>query len=130
MSDIHPSGWYQDPTGQGEARFWNGTSWTESVNRGGIVLNVVIDPAHAQLPPVPGTQVSVPPPPSPSNVQATSNGSSGSFLAVLAGVVVVILLGVLMYAVFSGDSDDTPTTPPAPTEPAPAPEPTEAPSDG
>ena len=49
-----PSGWYQDPTGQGDARYWSGTAWTESVDRGGAVVNVAIDPSQAQTPPAAG----------------------------------------------------------------------------
>lgn len=119
MSAGFPSGWYRDPTGQGDARYWNGVSWTESVNRGGVVLNVGIDPSQAQVPPAPGTQVSVPPP--PSTVQQQSSGPSRSLLGVIFGVGVVFLIVILAYAVISGDSDgdDTPTPDAPPAEPAP-----------
>ena len=119
MSAGFPSGWYRDPTGQGEARYWNGTSWTESVNRGGVVLNVGIDPSQAEVPPAPGTQVSVPPP--PSTVQQEGGGSSRSLLGVLFGVGVVFLIVILAYAILSDDSDgdDTPTPDAPPAEPAP-----------
>jgi hypothetical protein len=119
MSTGFPSGWYRDPTGQGDARYWNGVSWTESVNRGGVVLNVGIDPSQAQVPPAPGTQVSIPPP--PSTVQQESNSSSRSLLGVMIGVGVVFLIGILMYAIISNnsDGDDTPSPGSTPTEPAP-----------
>ena len=55
MSAAFPPGWYQDPTAQGDARYWNGSGWTESVNRGGSTVNVPIDPSQAQVPPVAGT---------------------------------------------------------------------------
>ena len=119
MSAACPSGWYQDPTGQGEARYWNGASWTESVNRGGVIGNAAIDPSQAVIPPVPGTQVSIPPP--PSTVQKDSDSSSPSFLGVIFGVGVVFLIGILMYAIISdeSDGDDTPSPGSTPTEPAP-----------
>ena len=30
-----PAAWYKDPSGRYEMRYWNGTSWTEHVSRGG-----------------------------------------------------------------------------------------------
>jgi hypothetical protein len=30
-----PSGWYADPSGRFEIRYWDGESWTEHVSRGG-----------------------------------------------------------------------------------------------
>ncbi len=138
MSDANPVGWYQDPTGQGDARYWNGASWTESVNRGGVTTNVAIDPSQAQLAPAPGTQVSIPPPPTQS---ASGGSSSSSSMGLVVGIIVVILIGALIYAFVNNDSSDSPTpgtdTPatseaPATTE-APAateaPAPSEAPAD-
>ena len=130
MSTTSPPGWYRDPTGQGDARYWNGASWTESVDRGGVIVNAGIDPSHAVTPPVPGTQVSIPPPPSP--VQRQSDNSSPSLLAVMLGVGVVFLIGILMYAIISNDSDGDDTPPPGPTPEEPAPEEpaTDDPADG
>ena len=121
MSAASSPGWYRDPTGQGDARYWNGASWTESVNRGGIVLNAGIDPSQALVPPVPGTQVSVPPP--PSTVQSRDSGSSRSLLSVIFGVGAVFLIVIVMYAIISNnsDGDDTPSPDSTPTE-EPAPE--------
>jgi serine/threonine kinase PknH len=33
--DLPRSGWYADPTGRYEMRYWDGTRWTEHVGRGG-----------------------------------------------------------------------------------------------
>ncbi|MEL0283547.1 MAG: DUF2510 domain-containing protein, partial [Ilumatobacter sp.] len=30
-----PSGWYADPSGRFELRYWDGDQWTEHVSRGG-----------------------------------------------------------------------------------------------
>jgi len=130
MSAAFPSGWYRDPTGQGDARYWNGSSWTQSVNRGGVTLNVGIDPSQAMIPPVPGTQVSIPPP--PTTVQNESDSASRSWLGVIFGVGVVFLIGILMYAIISNDSDgdDTPSPGSTPTEPAPEEPAPEAPAEG
>jgi len=130
MSAACPPGWYRDPTGQGDARYWNGASWTESVNRGGVTLNAGIDPSQALVPPVPGTQVSIPPP--PPTVQNKSDSSSRSVMGVIFGVGVVFLIGILMYAVISNnsDGDDTPSPDSTPTEPAPEEPAPEAPAEG
>lgn len=110
-----PPGWYQDPTGQSQGRYWNGTTWTQMSNRGGTTVNLPIDPAIAELPPVPGTQVMAPVPPS----RGSSSRSSG-------GVIIAVVVGLLLVlAVFVALSDDpTDTQPPgegtAPAEDAPA----------
>jgi len=124
-----PAGWYQDPTGQGDARYWNGTAWTQSVDRSGTTLNIAIDPTLAQQPPVPGTQVQIPTPASAPQtvVQQTSSSSP---LGTIIGVVAVVLLVIVVIAFIgnSDSSDDTPTpgtdAPPAeaPATEAPAPE--------
>lgn len=124
-----PAGWYRDPTGQGDARYWNGTVWTQSVDRAGTTLNIAIDPSAAQQPPVPGTQVQAP---QPAPQMVVQQSSSGSPLATIIGVVVVVLLVIVVLAFIgnSDSSDDTPApgtnAPPAeaPAEPAP-----EAPAD-
>lgn len=128
---ITPAGWYQDPTGQGDARYWNGVAWTQSVDRSGTTADIAIDPALAQQPPTPGTQVQAPTPAAPAP-QTVVQQSSGSPLGTIVGVVVVILLVIVVLA-FIGNSnaDDTPVpgsdNPPAE---APAEEPApDAPSD-
>jgi len=30
-----PAGWYADPSGRFELRYWDGTAWTEHVSRAG-----------------------------------------------------------------------------------------------
>ena len=128
-----PSGWYQDPTGQGDSRYWNGTAWTQSVNRGGAVVNVAIDPSQAQTPPVPGTQVAapaqqyVPPPPQPAPTVQVTDSSHHSVLGFIFGSMLVLFFVVLIYAIVSNSDSggDTPT--PGTNAPAeePAPEPAE-----
>ena len=128
MNAAFPPGWYQDPTAQGDARYWNGSSWTESVNRGGTTFNAPIDPAQAQLVPVPGTQVSIAPP--PTEVQTGGGGSSGgSMMGIILGLLAVVLIGFVIYALVSNDDSDTPT-PGTDAPPATAPPATDAPADG
>jgi hypothetical protein len=119
-----PAGWYQDPSGQGDARYWNGVSWTESVDRGGVTVNVPIDPSQAQVPPVPGTQVSVPRPVAGTQTVNVSSPSRSPMGAIL-GVLFVGFAIVLIFAIVSNNdsSDDSPTpgsTPAAPATEAPA----------
>jgi hypothetical protein len=119
-----PPGWYQDPTGQSEGRYWNGTTWTQMSNRGGQTINIPIDPTTAQTPPVPGTQVRPPHPPPTSG--AASSGSSGG---VIIALVVGLLLMVTVVVALDDDSpDDTPSDGSVPAEEAPAD--TEAPAEG
>ncbi len=121
-NSTSPAGWYQDPTGQGDARYWNGASWTESVDRGGATVNVPIDPSQALVPPLAGTQVSIPSPASGNqSVNVTSNRRS-PVGAIIGGVFVVLAIVAILVIVSNNDSsDDTPTT----SEPA-----TDAPADG
>lgn len=116
-----PAGWYQDPTGQGESRYWNGVSWTQSVNRGGATVNVPIDAAQAEQPPAPGTMMAAPAPPAqPATVVEQS--SSHSALGTIIGVVVALFAVVVLLAVIgnaTADDSPTPGTEPAPAEEAP-----------
>lgn len=124
--DVQPPGWYRDPTGQGDGRYWNGASWTEAVDRSGTSVDVPIDPTWAQVPPTPGTQIAKPIPYTTTyNVQESP--SSGSPWGAIIGFTVVVLAAIVIYAVATGDSsDDTP--PPDGTEVPAAPE-VEAPAD-
>jgi hypothetical protein len=121
-----PAGWYQDPAGQGDGRYWNGTAWTDSVNRGGVSANVPIDPAQAQQAPFPGTQVQHPVPvaapyvPRPVTVVA-SPPTQHSPIAAILGVVAIIFFVILMViAISDGSSEESPETEPTATPEAPA----------
>ena len=116
-----PPGWYRDPTGQGDARYWNGASWTEAVVREGRQSNVPIDPATAQQSPLPGTQVQLPPIAADNDRDSGSTGSSGG--VIIALVIALLLIVVVVWEVSSGDSSVD--SPPPDTEVAPA---TEAPT--
>jgi uncharacterized RDD family membrane protein YckC len=54
-SGTQPSGWYPDPSGRHQHRFWDGAAWTKHVADRGVPG---IDEPHRPAPPV------VPPPPS------------------------------------------------------------------
>jgi len=106
-----PAGWYQDPTGQGEGRYWNGSSWTQSVNKGGQTVNVPIDPSQAETPPVAGTQQAAPAPAAQQTQPTTVvQQSSHSALGTIIGVVVALFAVVVILAVIgNATSDDSPT---------------------
>lgn len=36
MTQGHPAGWYPDPTGRADQRYWDGTVWTDDVSRAGV----------------------------------------------------------------------------------------------
>lgn len=110
-----PPGWYQDPTGLGEARYWNGSSWTQMTSRDGETTNMPIDPSMAQMAPVPGTQRQ---PPVPPRVEPSSTGSSGGLI--IAIVIGLILFVAVLVAVGDESVDDSPAPGDSvPTEQAP-----------
>ena len=102
-----PSGWYRDPTGQGEARYWNGVAWTDSVNRGGVTVSVPIGADQAGLPPAPGTEVQVAAP----VAAATETTPRRSPLAVIFGILAVVLLVVVIVLLVTDDDGDDPAPP-------------------
>lgn len=124
------AGWYRDPSGQGDARYWDGQQWTDSVSVGGQTGSAPMDPARLTVPPAPGTEYTspAPRPAGGQNVTVQSSGGGPSAGAVLAGIAVLVAVVALVIALTrDGDStDDEPTTEtPATEQPAD----TEAPSE-
>lgn len=120
MTTNTPAGWYHDPTGQGDGRYWNGVSWTEAVDRAGTTYNVPIDPSLAQVPPTPGTQIAQPMPQAVPQTVNVSSSKSSPWGAIIGGLVAVIAIIALIVALTNSSSDDTPTPgTDAPAEPAP-----------
>lgn len=130
------AGWYRDPTGVAEGRYWDGSSWTESINSGGVTLNAPVDAATAHIPPVPGTEFLARPvaattrsqPPEPGR----STGGSGAALGAIAIVAILAILAAVF--IFGGSDDDDPVPTDVPTtqvvpEPDPQPEPDGTPVD-
>ena len=111
MSDQNPTpaGWYHDPFGQGDGRYWNGIQWTDANSRGGVTLNLPPDPTQATIPPVPGTELRAPvpatatPPPAPPQRSAAP---------IIIGLLLVVAVAIGLFFLLTNDSgDDTPTTP-------------------
>lgn len=42
------AGWFPDPTGRAELRWWDGTTWTEHVSTGGVVSSAPLTPAQEE----------------------------------------------------------------------------------
>jgi len=153
MTDSTPpqmlAGWYSDPAGIGDARYWNGSMWTNSISSDGVTLNVPIDADKTQVPPVPGTEFTAPParqsmppqtpapPPTVSPPLSTAapehRKSSGGMATAIVVLAIAIIAAVALAVTFGGnDSDDEPgpTDGPAPTDaPAETPAPAEAPAE-
>jgi hypothetical protein len=129
MTQASAPGWYRDPTGSYEFRYWDGSRWTNQVSTGGTAGADPnpLDLSVATTPPAPGSAAPGSQPGAPPQIQVTQKGggsSIGSIVGVILGIVaIVILIFVLMN--LSGDDDaDSPTEPPATTE-----APSEPPSD-
>jgi hypothetical protein len=108
------AGWYQDPTGHGDGRYWDGQRWGDQINRNGVTVTSPIDPAVAQTPPAPGTEYVATPATATPASQAPPASSGGNALGpVLAGVALVIAI-IALVLVISGDDDsdkdEEPTT--------------------
>jgi hypothetical protein len=119
-STVSPAGWYADPSGQGEARYWNGVAWTQSVSRGGVEVESPLNPSQVSIPPAPGTGVAPP-------VKTQSVGVSSSRrspLGVIVGVFTVLLIVVLIVVLVN--DGDSPAETPSPATDAPAEEPAPA----
>jgi hypothetical protein len=120
MSDDRPqlpaSGWYQDPTGQGDARYWDGQAWTDSVSRQGTTFHAPMDQAQTHIPPIPGTEfraapAATPAPAPPQSVNVTQTAPPGrspvgAILGAIIAVAVVVLIVVLAVSLTGDDDDD------------------------
>lgn len=104
------AGWYRDPTGHGDGRYWDGQRWADQVNRQGVTMTSPMDPAGAETPPVAGTEYIAPLAPDTNDSPAAPTKSS-PLAPVLGGLAVVVALIALIIALNSGDDgDDKPTT--------------------
>lgn len=126
MTDNNPApGWYRDPTGLGDGRYWDGAAWTDSVSRAGQTITASIEPQQAALPPVPGSEMRAPAPVTRAPA-VTVNTSSRSPIGAIVGVLAIIVLVVLIIVIVNNDSDSSnDDSPPATNPPA-----TEAPAEG
>ena len=112
------AGWYRDPSGFGEARYWDGQRWTEQiVDRSGATSAAPMA-SGIDTPPVAGSEYR-PPAAAQPVVVAQKSSPVGAILGGLAVIVAVIALVIAL----TNDSDDgtdeeAPPTTEAPAEPA------------
>lgn len=122
------SGWYRDPTGQADGRYWDGQRWSDQVDRQGVTVSSPIDPLHAETPPAPGSDYVIPSTPSaastPSQTIAVQTEKNSVVGPVFAAIAVVVAIAALIVALSNNSDDDTEESP---TTTAEAPAPTEAP---
>jgi Protein of unknown function (DUF2510) len=140
MSDttppLPPAAWYRDPLGHGDARYWNGVAWTDSVSRGGVTFTAPVPPEQMRVPPVPGSeyraQPSAPAPAAAPQSPPPKSSSGTSILVAIALVAAAALIAILVINMVTGDDDDdddpgSTTVATTPVTDAPAPDPTDAP---
>jgi len=143
-----PAGWYIDPFGQADGRYWNGLVWTDAVSRGGVTIKLPPDPDQATIPPIPGSELRTPTPtPMPLAQPATTPppppppAPRSSAAPVIIGLLVAAAVAaIIFFVVNNDDSDDAPpttlntpatgavTTPPATTPPVTEPPVTTSPA--
>jgi len=112
-----PPGWYQDPTGFGEGRYWDGTSWTQSVSRAGQTVDVPMEPGRAHLPPIPGSELTAPPVATAPTTVTVERPKRSAFGAIV-GVIGIILLVVVIIAIVNNSDDSSNDESPPATSPA------------
>lgn len=100
MNDTPAPGWYPDPTGRAEQRYWDGATWTEHVASAG---QTAIDPLGAA--PAAGGGV----PTESTSQPAGGEGARRPVLPIILGVVALVALAGGLLWWITGD-DDEPTT--------------------
>ena len=119
MTQASAPGWYRDPTGSYEFRYWDGSRWTNQVSTGGTAGADPnpLDLSVATTPPAPGSAAPGSQPGAPPQIQVTQKGggsSVGSIVGVILGIVgfVPLLTGLVgwcpLYSVFRFRTNDRP----------------------
>src|SRR5690348_4504338 len=99
MVDTHdPAGWYPDPTGNHELRYWDGYAWLDNVSDQGTTST---DPLGGKPMPTPSQLSSQPPadqapPPQPKK-------SKTPIIIAAVAVAVVIVVAVVVLVTRGGD---------------------------
>jgi hypothetical protein len=111
------SGWYRDPTGQADGRYWDGARWSDQADRGGVSVSSPIDPARAETPPVAGSEYVAQRAAEPQTVAAQP--AKSSVMGPVFGAIAVVVAIVALVVALSNDSDDGDESPTTPTTEAP-----------
>jgi hypothetical protein len=114
------SGWYRDPTGQADGRYWDGQRWSDQADRGGVTVSSPIDPASAGTPPVQGSEY-VTRPAAETRTVAVQPAKSSVLGTVFGALAVVVAIVALVVALSNNSDDDTEETPTPTTEAPEAP---------
>jgi hypothetical protein len=95
-------GWYPDPSGKHEQRYYDGTQWTEHVSNGGVTA---VDPVPTG-PPTMSTTAAMPvAPATPTPAGGPSPATSRRWVPWVVGLVAVAVIAVVAVALTSGDDD-------------------------
>jgi hypothetical protein len=114
------SGWYRDPTGQADGRYWDGERWSDQADRRGVTVSSPIDPAHANTPPVAGSDYVAQRAPEPASQTVSVQPAKSSVLGPVFGAIAVVVAIVALVIALSNNSDDGDENPSTPTSDAPA----------
>jgi hypothetical protein len=88
-------GWYADPNGGPDLRWWDGTAWSE----------------HTSPPPVAAPAApAVSPPPAPQTFAPPGQGGSNRSLFIVLGALLAVVVGVGAFVALQGDDDETTAT--------------------
>lgn len=93
-----PPGWYPDPMGRFDHRYWNGTAWTDSVSRQGIQYDDPVQgPTKVESAPEEDQAVAPEDEPTPSSPPAEAPERKGitNRHIVIAGLAFVVFVGVV-----------------------------------
>jgi hypothetical protein len=107
-----PAGWYPDPSGRNDHRYWDGSAWTDQVSRAGVQAVDPLQPEPVQpvatpTPPPPTTQPNPLPPSAAAPVSTAPTGKKKPVYTrwwFIVGAVIVVLL--VIAAAAGGGSDD------------------------
>jgi hypothetical protein len=87
-----PAGWYRDPTGHSEHRYWDGTTWTEHVARAGVQSTDEISGDYA--PPAPPSPWPALPAPTQRRWPWVLAGIGVSLILLVGGCTAILVLAV------------------------------------
>ena len=116
-----PAGWYRDPSGFADGRFWDGERWTDQIINAAGLTSVGPITTGVDTPPAPGSDYR--PAVAASSPPAVAAPKSSPLGSILGGVAIIVAVIALVVALTndngdgdSGDEDPPPTTE-APAEP-------------